>query len=356
MNASNTPKNRASVTATDVARRAGVSQSTVSRVFNKNWTGPLREDSKQRVLQAAADLGYTPNAIAHILNSKRSNIIGVVVSMHFDNFYAEVLSILTNILDEFGLRTMVFSCAPTQNINELLNHIMQYQVDGVIVTSSALSHSIDEKWISSGVPVVLYNGYLPGMRISAVHSDNVGGCLLMADYLVALGHRKFAYFTTGAGLYTSYKPREETFLQGLRSHGIDDCIIWPADYYYPQALAAARKFFDENEVPDAIFCSGDLNALAVIDVARERGLEVGKDVSIAGFYAPYVDMLSYQLTSLKQNIEQLAQDAVQILVSNIENPLQPTQIITRPMELVIGATTSPCPQEFLDRLQRLQSH
>lgn len=338
-------------TAVDVAERAGVSQSTVSRVFNKNWKGSLSEKTRRRVLNAAEELGYTPNALAHILTSKRSHMVGVVVSKEHDLFYSDVLTILVNLLNDAGLRTIVFTCVPSQSINELLRDILQYQVDGVIITSAALSHNLTQEWVDADTPVVIYNGYLPGMKVNAVHSDNYGACIKTAEFLVGLGHKKFAYFTTGQSVYQNYMPRQDAFLFGLSQQGIYDCQIYSSGYRYDRSLNAAREYFAAGDVADAIFCSGDLNAIATIDAAREYGYEPGKDLSIVGFYAPTsVEFGAYQLTCLKQDVLQLAKDAVMILKSKMEHPDSPMRIITRPMQLCVGKTTLPCPEELADRL------
>lgn len=340
-----------SATAMDVARQAGVSQSTVSRVFNKNWKGPLGERTRQKVLKVADEIGYTPNALAHVLISKRSNIIGVVVSKEYDVFYSEVLYILTDLLAQEGLQTMVFTCSPTQDINDLLRHILQYQVDGVVITSAAMSHRLNSKWLEIDAPVVLYNGYLPGMSINAVHSDNFGACVKMADFLVGLGHQKFAYFTTEQSVYHNYMPRQDAFLFGLSQNGISDCQIAASSYHYEQSLKAAREYFARQDVADAIFCAGDLNAIAAVDAAREFGYEPGKDISIAGFYAPVsVGLGAYELTCLKQDVVQLARDAILVLMKKIAQPGLLPQVITRPMKLCVGKTTRRCPELLAKRL------
>ena len=124
------------VTATDVANRAGVSQSTVSRVFNPDSRLLVRDKTRKKVLEAAEELGYVPNAIAQTMASGRSRIIGIVVPSNYNIFHYHILQILTNVFQMYDLRTMVFTSAPTDDINELLQNLYQYQVDGVIVTSA----------------------------------------------------------------------------------------------------------------------------------------------------------------------------------------------------------------------------
>lgn len=331
-------------TAKEVARRAGVSQSTVSRVFNQNWKGTVKPDARERILQAAEELGYTPNTIAHILTSKRSGIIGIIVSRHFDLFYYEVLGILCNLLSSRGFQTMMFTTDPKGHISELFTNMVRYQVDGVIITSSAVTHDLQQSKLKLGIPTVLYNGFLPGLHISAVHSDNYEACIKMADYLVQAGHQSFAYISTENSEYRNYLPRQEAFLYGLARNGIYQCQIEAADYSYESGAAAARELFTHEHSPDAIFCAGDQNALGVIDVAREKGLRVGEDISITGFEAPGgVQLPAYSLTVLRQDIHQLAEDAVNILLEQIEKPDRAPVLITRPMELVLRGSSRRLP-------------
>ena len=335
------------VTATDVARLAGVSQATVSRVFNKDCKIRIHPESRKRVLEAADQLGYIPNAIAQIMTSGRSGIVGVVVSSYFNLFYYKILQILTNQLSEKGLRAMVFTSDPKEDINELLRNLYQYQVDGVIVTSSAMSHHITSKWIQKGMPVALLNGYLPETGISAVQSAQVGSGRLMADYLLRVGHRRFADVSSDNSPHKNYIPRQQGFLDRLQDRGVRDFRVMPAGYSYQSGLEAGRKLLREETPPDAIFCSGDLNALGVVDAVRERGdLVLGRDISVTGYDAPILsELAAYSLTGLTQQTTQLCRDCVELLCRLIAEPDTPTQVITRPMYLTVRASSRPDVEE-----------
>lgn len=331
-----TSKNGA-VTAGDVARLAGVSQATVSRVFNKNCKIQIHPDSRQRVLAAAEELGYIPNAIAQIMKSGRSGIVGIVVSSYFNLFYYQALEILTNRLMELGLRAMVFTSDPKEDINALMEGLYQYQVDGVIVTSSALSHNVTAKWIKKGMPVTLLNGYMPEMEISAVQSDQYGSGKTMAEYLLEAGHQRFAYVSSENSPHKNYIPRQHGFLETLEKKGVRVCKVIPAGYSYESGLEAGRLLLAEPFPPDAIFCSGDLNALGVIDAVREReGLRLGKDISVTGYDAPILPSLrAYSLTGMSQQTQRLCWDCVDLLRRLMDYPDLPPQVITRPMILTI---------------------
>lgn len=327
-------------TAGDVAKRAGVSQSTVSRVFNKSSGVCVREGARERVLKAAEELGYAPNAIAQIMASGRSALIGVVVPSCYNIFYYHVLQVLTNTLKRFGLRTMAFTSEPSDDIDTLLQDLYQYQVDGVIVTSAALSQRVTGKWIQKGMPVVLFNSDLPGVTISTVQSDHFGSGVMMADYLVGTGHRTFAYVSAEKSPHLNCVSRQDGFVSRLRARGFD-CQIIPAAYTYRSGLEAGRAILAQAEVPEAVFCGGDVNGFGVIDAVRQFStLELGRDISVAGYDAPIIeDFMGYSMTALSQSTDQLALDAVEMLLDMIENPDDPPSIIMRPMKLVIRAST-----------------
>lgn len=334
----------ARATSKEVALRAGVSQSTVSRVFNPNWKGSVKKEARERVLRAAEELQYAPNTIAHILTSKRSGIIGVIISKSFDLFYYEVMGVLASRLNARGYQTMVFTTDPKRKVSDLLTDMVRYQVDGVIITSSAVTHDLEKTNLDVGIPVVLFNGFVPGLQLSAVCSDNYDACGKMADYLVKAGHKRFAYISTFHSKYHNYMPRQEAFLYGLSRNGIHQCQIEDAGYSYESGAAVAKKLIKPHDYPDAVFCAGDLNALGFIDVAKERGLRVGEDISIAGFDAPdSVGLPAYDLTVLHQDINQLSEDAINVLLQLIDDPSMSPVLVTRPMELIIRGSSRKLP-------------
>lgn len=334
------------ITAKEIARLAGVSQSTVSRVFNQNWKGTVKADVKERILKIASETGYTRNTIAHILTSKSSGIVGIVVSREFQHFYYEVLSFLAFYLSQHNIQTMLFLSDPKSKIDELFTDIIRYQLDGIIITSSAVTHDLCQSKRNIDIPAVLYNGLVPGLHISVVHSDNYSACIQMADYLVATGHHHFAYISTANSEYSNYQVRQEAFLYGLSQHGIHQCQIIDGDYSYASGFSAAKQLLTAHHSPDAIFCSGDLNAMGAVDAARSLGLVVGRDVSITAFDAPCgMEMPSYGITALHQNVPLLAEDAVRILLDMIETGDRSPVIVTRPMELIVRTSSPPLPVE-----------
>ena len=346
MNQNRNSHSSSRMTAQDVASLAGVSQSTVSRVFNPKWKGKVKPEIRERVLKIATETGYTPNTIAHILTSKRSGIVGVLVSKQYQAFYYAVLSEITACLNANGFQTMLFLTDPKDAIDDLFTDVLRYQLDGIIITSAAATHDLYQSKTDFPIPAVLYNGYVPGLSISAVHSDNYAGCIQMADYLVSLGHRNFAYISTANSAYRNYAVRQEAFLHGLSMHGIHSCKIEEADYSYESGAEAAYRLLTSAHAPDAIFCSGDINTMGARDAARKLGRDNGARLTIAGFDARWgMELPPYGITALRQDTGQLTRDAVQILKRMIDTDDRSPVVVTRPMELVVRTSTRPHPTE-----------
>ena len=257
-----------SISSFDVAKRAGVSQSSVSRVFNEKWNDRISHKTREKVLKAAEELGYSPNALARGLNSNRTGIIGVVLSDTYNVYYYGLLNILTNLLQEYGLRVMVFNTAPDSDINQILRRLLEYCVDGIIITSSALTHKISGEWKKKGIPLVLLNVYSPNTDINMVYSDNYGAGERAARFLYGLGMREFAYVSAEESCYLNHDERQEGFLGGLKQCGITQCMIQAGDYSYESGYRAGDRIFASGLPVEAIFCANDLMALGVMDCGR----------------------------------------------------------------------------------------
>ena len=329
-----------SISSFDVAKRAGVSQSSVSRVFNEKWNDRISHKTREKVLKAAEELGYSPNALARGLNSNRTGIIGVVLSDTYNVYYYGLLNILTNLLQEYGLRVMVFNTAPDSDIDQILRRLLEYCVDGIIITSSALTHKISGEWKKKGIPLVLLNVYSPNTDINMVYSDNYGAGERAARFLYGLGMREFAYVSAEESCYLNHDERQEGFLGGLKQCGITQCMIQAGDYSYESGYRAGDRIFASGLPVEAIFCANDLMALGVMDCGRLKYKYVpGEDYSIMGLDDTFAASLrSYSLTVLQQQNDILCKEAVRVLIENMENPEMPPETVAVPMQLIVRNT------------------
>ena len=317
----------------DVAKQAGVSQATVSRVFSPN-AAKVSPKSRDKVMKAAAALNYHPNIIARGLSKNSTSIIGVIVTRFENSFYTESIQYFTKYLQNAGYTAMVFNCDPDEMENTL-PLAFQYQVDGIIIASASLSKALVAQCAAIGTPVVAYNRYSPVLPINAVGADNFRIGLNVAEYLCSLGHRRISFVGGNLERLPPVKDRLDGFVRGLEENGRRLHSILYGGNQYQDGYTLAQKLLDVPERPDALFCVNFQVAIGVIDAARDLGLAVPDDVSVVGFYDhPLASSKSYNLTTVKLPVEKIAGAAVDILLGSIRNQTQ--EVIARmfPGEIV----------------------
>lgn len=307
------------VSSIDVARLAGVSQSTVSRTFTAG--AKVTPEKQARVLAAARELGYKPNAIARSMSTSRTRLIGMVMPHITAPFYPEVLQEITRELALHDLRVLFFNVSLENGLKDTLPLALQYQVDAIIITSITLSSDLAEECKASGTPVILFNRYSYESSTSAVSCDNVHGGALAADVLVGASGKRFA-FVAGETEASTSVDREEGFSRRMREHGVESWLREQGDFTHGSGYAAALRMLDHPDYPDAIFCANDQMAMGVIDAARsEFGMRVPDDFSIVGFD----DTLAagwppYELTTIRQPLETMVDATVDLLLALLEDP------------------------------------
>jgi DNA-binding LacI/PurR family transcriptional regulator len=308
------------ITSLHVAQRAGVSQSAVSRVFTPGASASRIMTSKVR--KAAAELGYRPNVLARSLIKGRSRIIGLVVAYLENQFYPDTLEKLSTLLQEKGYHVLVFMASQTaDNIDTVLEEILDYQIDGLIMASVALSSELAERCVDAGIPVVLFNRAQDDERLSTITSDNLAGGRKLAEFLLAGGHQRIGYIA-GWEQASTQRDREQGFVAGLHAAGRQlYCREW-GNFSFEQAKIAARKMFSpaNKPWPDAVFVANDHMAFAVLETLRfELGLRVPEDVSVVGYDdVPLAAWASFNLTTVRQPANRMAQQTVATLMTHIE--------------------------------------
>lgn len=308
------------VTSLEVARRAGVSQSAVSRVFTPGASVAPKTAAKVR--KVADDLGYRPNVLARAMITGRSRIIGLVVAYLENHFYPEVLEKLSKALQEQGYHVLIFMASQTAgNIDDVLGEILDYQPEGIILASVAMSSDLTHRCEAAGVPVVLFNRLQDDESLSGVASDNLSGGRKLAEFLVAGGHRRIAHIAGWEGASTQ-RDREAGFLQGLAAAGLTLHSRAAGNFHADQAQAAARALFQTVDRPDAVFVANDHMAFAVMDVLRyELGLRVPEDVSVVGYDDVTISAWpSYDLTTVRQPANRMVEETVRSMLDRIDTP------------------------------------
>ncbi|WP_425471838.1 LacI family DNA-binding transcriptional regulator [Ruegeria sediminis] len=310
------------VTSAEVAARAGVSQSAVSRVFTPGAS--VSKKTAEKVRKAAAELGYRPNVLARAMVSGKSRIIGLVVAYLENQFYPSALEKLSNALQQRGYHVLVFMASQTSgSIDNVMDEILDYQVDGIVTASVAMSSDITSRCLAAGVPVVLFNRSQDIEGITSVTSDNFAGGRKVAEFLVAGGHTRPGYIAGWEGASTQ-RDREAGFRQGLATAGIPLFAREVGDFHTERARQAARAMFGgaPETRPDCVFIANDHMALAVMDVLRfELGLRVPEDVSVVGYDdVPPAAWPAYDLTTVRQRANLMVEETVAALMEHIETP------------------------------------
>ncbi len=305
------------ITSVDVARLAGVSQSTVSRAFGTG--NELTEETKKKVLKAAMELKYRPNAIARSLTSQNTNIVGIVMANAKSPFYSKTLDEFTIKLQKLGKQTLLFSVEKGRDIDEILSHVLEYRVDGLVITSATISSEMAEECANIGTPVILFNRYATGTNVSAVCCDNVKGGRDVADYLLDRGYTQLAYIGGNPKSSTNID-RLKGFQERLQERGFSDLLIRNDEYSYESGYRIAKELILEGKKPEVIFCASDIVALGAMDAAKhEFNLKTPEEIAIVGF--DDIEMASwptYSLTTIQQPIEEMTEFAIDLLESKIK--------------------------------------
>ena len=318
MEASKPNINRA-VTSYDVAKKAGVSQSAVSRCYKQGAS--VSAKTREKVRKASEALGYEPNAIARSLITRRSNSVAVIIPNLTNLYYPEVLAQLSQRFSKRGIRVLLFSLETESDTEEALQQIWQYQVDGVIAAAGLTEEQIME-FARRGRPLVFYNRHSNSHAASAVCCDQAEGADSLAAGLVKAGHKSFAVIGGPEDSVVGVE-REQASHAKLQALGITDIVAVEGDFSYECGSAAVDKILKQRgSIPDAIMCVNDMSAIGVIDALRyEHDMKVPDDVSVVGFdgVGP-ANWLSFDLSTVRQPVRRMTEAAVNMLMERIESP------------------------------------
>jgi DNA-binding LacI/PurR family transcriptional regulator len=297
-----------------------------------------------RVRAAAERLGYRPNALARGLITGRSRIVGLVVAYLDNPFYPDALEKLSNALQARNHHLLVFTTGAQEvDADRVVQDLMDYQVDGIILASVTVSEALARRCGDAGMPLVLFNRGLPGSGLASVTSANRDGGRRIAEFLVAGGHRRIAHVQGLPDAMTA-RDRLAGFREGLAAAGRDLHMLGDGGFDRNAAAVAARRMMTAPDPPDAIFVANDHMALAVLDVLRhELRVKVPVDVSVVGYDdVPMAAWPAFDLTTLRQPTQGMVDAAVRTLMMQIEDPdaPRPETEIDGPL-MIRGSTRNP---------------
>lgn len=322
------------VTSKDVARALGVSQSTVSRAFSADARIP--EETRRKILESAEALGYAPNELARGLLKRKSNIVGVVMADMLNPFYPNVLDIISRHLRGIGKRMLLFSVPTDTDVDEVLPFLLQYKVEGVVITSATLSSKMADVFRNHDTRVVLFNRAVYDHSVSSVCCENVESSANVARLLLRAGHQRFAIIGGKPDTSTQIE-RSGGFQRELRRAGLSLQAEEFGGNTFDGGFSTAKALLSSKTPPDAIFCISDVMAMGALDAARcELGLRVPEDVSIVGFDdIPSAAWPSYELTTVRQPVEAMVSQALSILSEDVAYGSSAPVAVRVPGEIII---------------------
>ena len=339
-------EDRSRATIFDVARRAGVSTATVSRVLA--GIGNPRPATEAAVRAAAEALDYRPSGVARSLRMKRTRTLGLIVTDIGNPFFPELVRGADVAARSRGYSIILGSAAYDEHrALHYLDLMVDRRVDGLIIASSQLSNT-SRPWLTrSPVPLVAVNAEPTDPSITVITSDNIGGARMATEHLIGLGHRRLAYIR-GAESFSADEPRVAGFRAAGRAAGLarTDLREVRGDGQVEGGELAAARLLSERTGITGIVCYNDVTAIGALRALRAAGLRVPEDISVigcddiaaAGWVVP-------SLTTVGQQKAEMGTLAVELLVSRIDGRAEPDahEVIRLPMVLVERESTGPAP-------------
>lgn len=275
------------VTIDDIAKAAGVSRATVSRVLNDS--GYVKEETRQKVLKAIKDLNYTPSAIARSLSKKKTNTIGVVVPEINNPFFGEIIKGISEVADENNLNLIL--CNTDEDVEKelkALKLLKEQRIEGILITPTSTDNDYNSEYLwtieNIGIPVVLIDGHVKYSNFNGVFVDHIKGAYDAVKTLIDEGHEKIAIIT---GRLNSRPAKERLvgYKKALTMHNIPirEEYIFYGDYTHEKAYEITKEILRMDDRPTAIFVSSNMMVLGCIKAFNEENVQVPTDMAIIGF-------------------------------------------------------------------------
>jgi LacI family transcriptional regulator len=327
------------LTSKDIARIAGVSQTTVSRVLQ--GLPSVKAETREQILSVIHSHNYHPSAAARWMKTSRTNSIAVVVDRLSNPLYPQLLQFVSAELHEFDLLMSVWESVP-QFEDRLLRSIGEGIVDGVLTATATASEVRLLKTLAQQRPVVLLNRTLDDASLDQISSDNFAGGKTVAIHFLAGGRRQPGLIT-GPALASTIRDREQGFRDGLAASGVmlaNAQLLRAEDFTYQCGYEAAQALLSRAPGLDCIFCSNDLLAIGACDGLRAMGRVVPQDVWVIGYDdIPMAGWGAIGLSTMRQPLSVMARLAVQKLVSRLNGEPGKAETIRLHNELVVRFTS-----------------
>lgn len=325
----------------DVAKEAGVSVATVSKVIN-NYPD-VSDKTRKKVSQTIKRLKYHPNVAARGLVKGRSWTVGVFLTTPFTNpFVTELLEGIKTALQNSGYDLLHLSTRFDDPSYSFVEHCLSRNVDGVVGFGVDRNDPHLEELLDSDIPTMFVDADIRGRRAGYITTENKAGIMQAVEHLTELGHSRIA-FVSGELNKAVGVLRHEGYVEGMKMHKlpVQSDYVKVSDYSMEGGTRAMTELLELKERPTAVICTSDMMAFGAINVIHRSGLSVPEDISVIGFDNTYYsEIFSPALTTVNQNIRSIGSRAIETLIAMIENSEFTPSVVTEPSNLVVRCTTA----------------
>ncbi|MEU5878926.1 LacI family DNA-binding transcriptional regulator [Spirillospora sp. NPDC047279] len=315
----------------DVARLAGVSVATVSRVLNDS--APVTAGTRERVLAAVAELAYRPNAVARSLRTDATRTIGLIIGDILNPFFTELARAVEDEARVTGYSVVIGNADERpERQDHYVRTLLEQRVDGLLLCPTAEITPLVRDAVADGTPLVFLDRTLPGLDVPTVRADGTAAIGELIAHLTRLGHRRIA-FISGPALLSTGRDRTAAFVAAMAGHGLPvrDEYLEAGDFQAASGRASAARLLALPEPPEVIFAGDNLMALGALDEIRARGLRIPADVALASYDdLPWFTHVDPPITAIDQPVQELGRLAVRGLAERIGGrPADPVVLAAR---------------------------
>ncbi|MBT8206901.1 MAG: LacI family transcriptional regulator [Acidimicrobiia bacterium] len=320
-----------------MARRAGVSKSLVSMVMRGATN--VSDERRARVIAAAEELGYRPNAAAQSLVRQKSFVMGVIVSDLHNTFFADVIDGIDNAVRSVGYRALLVSGhLNADRETEALETLLRLRADAVILAGPAVDID-DVVAAAASVPLVVAGAVSSHAAIPSVTTDDLRGAALAVDHLVELGHKKISHIDGGDAL--SSRLRRQGYEAAMRRHGLEPRVV-SGSFTRDGGIHGAQTLLAGDDEPTAIFAANDLAAMGVLSVLHDSGADVPGELSVVGYDNTAVAQSSpIPLTTIDQPRTELGEVAARLALERINDGTDVQSVVLEPTLVIRDTTVTP---------------
>lgn len=312
----------------DVARRAGVSIATVSRVINNNDS--VKPKNRERVILAIKELNYQPSGIARSMRSQNTRVLGVVIPDIQNPFFTSLIRAIQDVADENQYNVILCNSDDDSNRQKnILSLLMRERVRGIIIAPA--DETFDMMFLKTDCPIVIIDREIPTLTIDTVTLNNYSGAYNATDYLIKMGHRQIGLINVQTNI-SAGRDRQKGYVAALVANGlpVDISYIKIGNNKVEGGYISTVELL-KSQLPTAILIANNLMTLGAIKAIGEFGLKIPDDISIIGYEAPWLDIIIPQISAVCHPVYQVGKEACKLLFERIRNKDNPYKnIILQP--------------------------